>query len=615
MSGCRAGLLLAGLLAAAPAWAAPPPTIDFVYADANEGGASGGHSAIRFGDQVFHYEYAPPVVRLRRDYFEGIKYRYTVLDNRSLLLQRVRVTPETYQLLLDEFTRRYFDQERDLRVYASLVADRRLLEALQGGRRGQRAASPVVVEGAGYFDTASPEAVGEPVAPALVRLRERIAGAHGPAFIQESMGRLHRGLRALDPAASGFAERYQDGLTALQALEVLREARPLRPDAYAGDGAGGPVLEPAERETIVILSEALEAGLVRLVQSSRPDWGFPLLVGMARLAALDESRQRGRWMPLDVFPADAVVVRAEQLAGRAGMTRAMLDEARADLAIARARLGAQAVSGNGFPEAAVAALEVTANRTLEISRALEGGGPMRMPFGLGVPSRSAKRVELIVPAVDAETLAAAIGLARAREAAHEAELRRRYGYNVVTRNCVTEIFRTIDAALAAGAPAGADVRKESTRRLGGYVDAPVNFIPAAAAATVRDTYTVTETLELPSYRLTALAQMYEREPPLLVYLRESNTVTSTLYRRNPDDSAFLFFTDDAGPARPLLGAANLVTGLGVSAVGLFMVGVDGGDTLRAGLRGMLFSLPELVFFNIRKGSIPFAPRRQPVARP
>jgi hypothetical protein len=103
--------------------------------------------------------------------------------------------------------------------------------------------------------------------------------------------------------------------------------------------------------------------------------------------------------------------------------------------------------------------------------------------------------------------------------------------------------------------------------------------------------------------------------PLLVYLRESNTVTSTLYRRNPDDSAFLFFTDDAGPVRPLLGAANLVTGLGFSAVGLFLVGVDGGDTLRAGLRGMLFSLPELVFFNIRKGSIPFAPRRQPVARP
>jgi hypothetical protein len=41
--------------------------------------------------------------------------------------------------------------------------------------------------------------------------------------------------------------------------------------------------------------------------------------------------------------------------------------------------------------------------------------------------------------------------------------------------------------------------------------------------------------------------------------------------------------------------------------------VDRGATLRAGLRGMLFSLPELVFFNIRKGSLLYAPRPAPGA--
>ena len=33
-----------------------------------------------------------------------------------------------------------------------------------------------------------------------------------------------------------------------------------------------------------------------------------------------------------------------------------------------------------------------------------------------------------------------------------------------------------------------------------------------------------------------------------------------------------------------------------------MLPVDGGEMLWAGLRGALFSLPELVFQNIRKGS-------------
>jgi hypothetical protein len=617
VSWSRAGILLASLLAVLPAWAAPPPAIDFVYADANEGGASGGHSAVRFGDQVFHFEYAAPVVRLRRDYFDGLQYRYTVLDNRSLLLHRVPVTPDTYQRLLDEFTRRYFDQARDLRTHAALVADRRLLEAMRARRRGHAPAAPLVLEGVGFFfdearlSAASSDAERAPAGPTLTKLRDRVVQTYGPGFVPQTMDQLRRDLLALDPAAPGFSDRYRDGITTLLALEVLRDARPLRADGYAGGGAGGPVLDSTELETLAALAVELEASLVRLVHSSRPDRGFPLLVGMARLAALDQSRQTGRWIFLDTFSRDAVVISPAEVARRPAMTRELLEEAAADFAITRARLSARALDDEGFPEATFAGLEAAGNRWLEISRALDNRRPMRMPFALGVPSRSAPFPDFLVPAVDTEALAAAADLARERETAHDAKLRVLYGYNVVTRNCVTEIFRTIDAALVAGAPPGAEAREESTRRLGGYVDVDgtLNFIPAAADEAVRSAYTVSETIELPSYRLARLAQMYRRENPLRVYLRESNTVTSTLYQRNPEDSAFLFFTDDALPVRPLLGAFNFVTGFGVSAAGLFMVGVDRGDTLWAGLRGMLFSLPELVFFNIRKGSVPYAPRR------
>ena len=139
-------------------------------------------------------------------------------------------------------------------------------------------------------------------------------------------------------------------------------------------------------------------------------------------------------------------------------------------------------------------------------------------------------------------------------------------------------------------------------------DYTLNFIPAASALSVRETYAVAETFEIPSYRLAALARLYRQDNAARVYLRESNTLTSTLYRRNPADSAFLFFTDDTIVLRPLLGALNFVTGLGASAAGLFTLPIDKGDLLLAGLKGAIFSLPELVFFNIRKGSLPFAPR-------
>jgi hypothetical protein len=130
----------------------------------------------------------------------------------------------------------------------------------------------------------------------------------------------------------------------------------------------------------------------------------------------------------------------------------------------------------------------------------------------------------------------------------------------------------------------------------------LNFVPRISALVVGDTYSVAEQLRLASYRDRRLADMRRDENAMWVFLRESNVVTSTLYRVQPQDSIFLFFTDDLVVPRPLFGAANLLTGLAASAVGLAMWPLDGGETLWAGLRGALFSLPELVFHNIRKGS-------------
>ena len=47
-----------------------------------------------------------------------------------------------------------------------------------------------------------------------------------------------------------------------------------------------------------------------------------------------------------------------------------------------------------------------------------------------------------------------------------------------------------------------------------------------------------------------LPERFEFEPVFgsQVYLREANTLTSTVYRRNPDDPLFLFFTDGLSEA-------------------------------------------------------------------
>jgi hypothetical protein len=129
-------------------------------------------------------------------------------------------------------------------------------------------------------------------------------------------------------------------------------------------------------------------------------------------------------------------------------------------------------SGPGFPEADFASLEGAGNRLIEISRTVDAGRLMRLALGLGVPSRDAVLAAPIIPAVGPDELARHAARAREHEDAYESELRRLYGYDVVTRNCVTEIFRTIDAAFASRLQdTDADrIRLESTRRLGGYVE-------------------------------------------------------------------------------------------------------------------------------------------------
>ena len=103
-------------------------------------------------------------------------------------------------------------------------------------------------------------------------------------------------------------------------------------------------------------------------------------------------------------------------------------------------------------------------------------------------------------------------------------------------------------------------------------------------------------------------------PPACSFSDSSHTITSTIYWPRDDDSTFLFFTDENVIMRPILGALNLATGVTAGAVGALAAPFDGGRRLTAGLRGALFSLPELAFANIRKGSFDYiAPLHRPVA--
>jgi hypothetical protein len=68
-------LALAVTLISQAAVASTSRVVDYLYIEANEGGSSGGHSAIRFGDETYHFQHkSPGVLRLRRDDWQHFRY-------------------------------------------------------------------------------------------------------------------------------------------------------------------------------------------------------------------------------------------------------------------------------------------------------------------------------------------------------------------------------------------------------------------------------------------------------------------------------------------------------------------------------------------------------------
>lgn len=634
------------------------PSLEYLYIDSSEGTSSGGHAAIRFGDEVFHFQhFEPGVLRSVKDDPHYFRYLYGFLENRTIHASRIDVSEETWRVLRDYFNQRYLIQQQQFDILQSLGDDRALIRLLLRRKPGAESSSAVGVDGSlrlsgvGLFfpDHAAvsnhlsseqvpvaPPAAG--TSPLLHALRKQIERRYGSRFLATRLGQIRDRLRRLKPTgydqsllvlaedrfpavSYAFAQHYEDLMTALMGLKVLQLALPLRSDVYAVPRLDLFRLEPREVERLARYRQQLQNDLVLLVDSRRPDWGMAFLVGMARLIVIDQSVRSGWLVFLDTFQPSDNVVDPEEIGRFDDWMREQLDDLKAKLQQAKAG----PLASPEMTELDYSRLEHWSNRYLELHMGIEQRRPIRIHSGRLLPTKNAARSDLVVPETSQRELSLKLAETESFHRGYFERLKGLYRYSLFTKNCVSEIFRTIHGAFEShlgskgavgetaeklGESRMARVEAESVARLGGYLGAEgIHFIPFVSAHTVDQTYDVVSSEEWPSYRKAALMRAYEDDAPALVFLRESNVISSTLYRRNPGDSFFIFFTDDAVLTRPLFGAVNSVAGLGRSLLGLFLAPFDGGRVLSSGAKGVLFSLPELLFFNIRKGSyrnLPYA---------
>jgi hypothetical protein len=613
------GALLIGCALASTAIASEtgePAGFDYLYIVANEGGSSGGHAAIRFEDHVYHFQNEDDRLVLHRDLADEFLYDYALLGNRTIHSTHVAVSEETLRRILDRFRRRHRAQQAQLSVEADLRLDRVLLEFLADRQRDATTRAPdrlLAIPGLGYF--ASVPARAGTRSGSLDSLRREVVRAYGPGFFASRRRALAGAMRALlledptawpvgapgsvddhPPFARSYASRWVDLRAGTAALDVLERAPPLAAASHHAPDDAAFALDVDEVAALARYATRLSRQLVEVVDSRRSDWGQTLLVGMARLVALHQSIASGRLVFLDTFPdAPGSVATLEPHGARAAR---LLAENRRQLEASLEWLRKRAAPG----ELAWERVEERSNRYYEMLRAEHGGGELRVARGHLVPSRTGRYPLDAAPSALGVTFSEAARRARERERSYSRELGALHRYDLITRNCATAIFDTLNASL------GGSV-EDSRRQLGGHVGGPASlaFIPFVSARLVNERYRVTRRETIRSYRERRLAEMKERESPVRVALRESNTLTAKSYLRDPDDSFFVFFTDEAPLLRPIFGAVNLVAAVGETVVGLATAPADRGALLVRGLRGALFSLPELAFVNIRKGSNDWIP--------
>jgi hypothetical protein len=622
----RAPVTLALLLTVFPvATSTPAATVDsseisYLYVDANEDRASGGHAAIRVAGEVFHFQYDRGLMRLDRDEWSDFELDYRGFQNRTLHVSRVAVSNDTEARLQAAFRQRHLSRTLQIELFDAAVADESLVAKLIDSER-----PPVSLPGLGFF-ASRVEDDATTASRRLAALRATIEADRRSTPLDDTSRALSvalEGLPALPMDLSSvdfepdsfprpryaFNQRYADLIAGMRAIEVLIHPTPLNEEALAArpggpPGSRAPSIRPEDREPLERFATALEARLVTLARGTRPDWGPALLLGMARLAAMEASLDSGEWVLLDALGADAEWLEIDQR--RRELLPVLEAEARREWDLARQ----QFIAADGFDEMAQTALEENASRWMEFRRGLDGAERIRIadgrriPRGIGLLEEPQRPRSLETRGTERlEAMRRATGFAKS-------EARARLGYQLVSRNCVSELFALVDETFAnaireRGEALDADaVVRESEIRLGGYIDpsfAP-GVIPFVSSQRVRKSWRVVAIDELPSLRRARAAQLRAQEDPAWVALRESNTLTSTLYTPGGDDSLFVFFTDDGVALRPLLGAFNLTAALVGTGVGLLRLPFDGGHALDAALRGAFFSLPELAFQNIRKGT-------------
>jgi len=577
-------LLWAGpVLSAAVPVSERSSSLDVIYVNANVGEAAGGHTAFRLGETVFHYQFQENGnFILVREPWGSFRLVYNELCNRSIFISSIPLAPAISEKLRYHFSTLLIEQQQKLQYLQECRTRLQLLESLIGGHPTTQ------IAGLGFFDCA------KSADPQIAGLRKYIDQALGRGFRAGEKEQVRGKIAELVTDLRGVRQlnTLLEQLALQTALKIIDTGCPLAATAVILPVAGEAQLSQPEREALQQYGEKLRRSIITLLKSTRPDRGTALLLQIARLLTVKQSLACGRMLTLDPFSDQARL----QAVDNAEISSAIQQQVYAQFLEEAAVQRDSFCCKTDYPEITYAFLESCRGRLSEMDKVISGADFIRVESAFRPPSSRAGISLASLNFIPSQLDAVATSLKR-QISISEQQRKKEFHYNLFTSNCATELVRSLN--LAFKNPAA------EQQALGGRLEphADFNFTPFMFYRNVRRTFKCAAEEFLPSRRLRMLQNLSGREGnSLSVWLREANTFSSTLYEVRPEDTPFIFFTDDGLFLRPLEGVANFSYATLHGLIGILTLPFDRGGRAYQGLRGMFYSLPEIIFGNIRKGT-------------
>jgi len=572
--------------------------VNYLYINASEGTASGGHTALRFDQETYHFQHFPGgIIRLVKQASSDFDFQYRYLENRTLYQASIELGFEQYKQLRDHFNLRFLLQKQQNILLKEVQLNLALLEPKTTDFN-----SLLTIRGAGLFRQNA-----YPVKTARfssLQINAQIKQRLGSIFLTQKTIQLKQKLAKIKPqpwpenvlhlrkdtfipVPYSFAQQYIDGVSQLLFLQILENNTPLNESSYFSPEDQLFFLSEVEIEKIRQLQANLIDNLLSLLNSKRPDAGSAALVLYARIISLSYSINSGHWVFLDTYADNSPSITYAEVEIYKTAFKAQQQDALSSIAEIKQQLFSQ----QAITEKDYSHFERLSNYYYERERGLNKRQEIRTAGEQRLPSISAPLPTYLLPKLNAQE----IETAKTRLINYQANLTQQmqalYPYDLFTHNCVTEIFSAIQNAQVDAEPLA--------NLLNGINNDPAGFIPYLSFANIAEQH---NQQVFASFRAQQLDKMYAKENNLRVYLREFNTLSAQDYKFNELDAPFLFFTHDQVWPRPLFGTLNIITAASMVVYGSFTWPFDTGGNLKKGAMGILMSLPELAFFNIRKGS-------------